>query len=192
MNQYLKYLSFVLVFCCASLASRSEASDDSGRCASTVIPQPVQEYIQRNYGAWKIQDEAGLNPRAYERWKAELPLACPGFAAGLFGSDGKPLYAALLVPAESKMRGHKLIILNAAANGQGYVGKVVDESTHGNGGNIFIRAAKIDDFMSHQDREKFHLRGKDGLLFFDAADDEYEVDFYFLSNGRYQREPIDY
>ncbi len=57
--------------------------------------------------------------------------------------------------------------------------------------NYFIRKVLISRFFSAESKRKFQVQVTEAILMVDSAEQEYEADIYFWSNGRFRREPVD-
>jgi hypothetical protein len=68
---------------------------------------------------------------------------------------------------------------------------IVDQSDDRGASNYFIRKVPISKFFSEESKKKFQVQASGGILIVDSAEQEYEADVYFWSNGRFQQQPVD-
>jgi len=154
------------------------------------LPLQLQNRLKREFTTWEIQEVANLHPRAKGRWGDQKPLECPGIAVGRFeGVDNT--YAVLLVPANKPDAAYKLLVFNPGAGKPADTLRIVEQWDKGSAGNYFIHRIKIKDFFSPEWVRKLHANARDGILFVDAGEKEYEADIYFWADGHYRHEPID-
>jgi hypothetical protein len=151
----------------------------------------LQSRLKEEFGSWKIQEPADLSPHAHERWESEKPPACPGIAVGKFEDAKTPSYAVLLVPQGHTDVSYKFLVFSPKAGQQSYEMRTVDSGGSG-AANHFIHRTPISKFFDWPSREKFQVHTVDGILLVDSAENEYGVEVYFWSGGRYRHEPIDY
>jgi hypothetical protein len=167
-------------------------STDASTCELGALPSDIQTRLKSDFGSWKIQQLADLSQRARERWKSEVPSQCPGIAIGYFESAKTLSYAILLVPAGHADVGYRLVVLSQKAGHRAYETTVVGKLDQNGAANYFIHTTPISKFFDEPSRNKFQARGVDGILLVDSAENEYGVEVYFWSGGRYRHEPIDY
>jgi len=105
------------------------------------------------------------------------------------GADNS--YAVLLVPTDNPDTAYKLLVFTASASKLADTLKSVEQWDKGGASNYFIHQIKIKDFFSPDWVRKLHVKTKDGILFVDAGDTEYEADIYFWADGQYRHEPTD-
>jgi hypothetical protein len=156
------------------------------------LPSDVQNRLKKEYGSWKIQESADLSKHARERWEPEKPPGCPGIAKGPFESAKTLSYALLLVPTGHTDESYRFLVFSPKAGGAGYVVRVIDKLDQKGAANYFIHRASISKFFDAPSRKKFGAHAVDGILLVDSAENEYGVEIYFWSGGRYRHEPIDY
>ena len=58
--------------------------------------------------------------------------------------------------------------------------------------NYFLRGMPIGKFFDEASKKRFRAHTADVILLFDSAEEEYEVDVYYWSEGRYRHDPVDY
>src|SRR5689334_1956117 len=172
-----------------SLLSMSAAHAMSA-CNLTALPLELQKRLKSEFSSWKIQDTANLTENAKERWQSEKPLACPGIAVGKFESQTRTSYALLLVPLSNPDSAYRFLVFTPNNGAQGGL-TTVESSDAPGAANGFVRAVALTKVFSADWRQKRNVAGPQGILFVDAAPDEYEADVYFWSAGRYRHEPID-
>jgi hypothetical protein len=169
----------------------AKSSEESALCKLESLPPDVQSRVKGEFGSWKIQEAAALSPRARERWQSEKPLACPGIAVGQFENVKMPSYAVLLVPQVHTDAGYKFLVFTPKAGQASFEMRAAD-SGDGGAANFFIHATPISKFFDEASRKKFQAHTVDGILLLDSAENEYEVDVYFWSDGHFRHNPIDY
>jgi hypothetical protein len=168
------------------------ANQISDLCRLKSLPADIQNQLKDNYRTWKIQGPSDLSLRARERWESEKPLACPGIAFGYFESAKSLSYAILLVPTGRPDGGYKLLIFGQKPNEAVYEVREVGSLDQNGASNYFIHRAPIGKFFDEASRKKFQAHTMDGILLVDSAENEYGVEVYFWSGGRYRYAPIDY
>jgi hypothetical protein len=97
-------------------------------------------------------------------------------------------YAVLLVPAERLARDYRLLIFSRdeGQSRQSYKAIVLDQSESADPDNFLIRSIRIADYFDKPSVTKFRVQAKDGVLFVDSAEDEYEVDVYYWAEGQFR------
>ncbi len=167
-------------------------SEGPALCKLGSLPADIQNRLKWEFGSWKIQEPSNLSARARERWESEKPLQCPGIAAGLFENAKKPSYAVLLVPNGHTGAGYKFLVFSSKAGQPSHETRVVEQSDGSGAANFFIRRVRISKFFDEHSKKKFQVQTSEGILLVDAAENEYETDVYFWTNGSYQHQPVDY
>ena len=170
----------------------AHASPSPTLCSVGSLPADVLNRLKQDYGSWKIQEPADLSRRAHERWENEKPLNCPGIAVGNFESSKALSYGILLVPTGHANVGYRFVVFSEKKGQPAYEAKLVDKFDQAGAANYFIRKTPISKFFDEPSRKKFQAHAIDGILFVDSAENEYGVEVYFWSGGRYRNEPIDY
>jgi hypothetical protein len=170
----------------------ASANQSPTLCKVESLPSDIQNRIKEEYGSWKIQEPADLSQRARDRWKSEKPLECPGIAVGHFESAKTPSYAILLVPMGHADGGYRFLVFSQKAGQPEYETSLVEKSDQKGAANYFIYRTLISKFFDEPSRRKFQAHTEDGILLVDSAENEYGVEVYFWSGGRYRHEPIDY
>jgi len=163
-----------------------------GLCKVESLPSDIQNRLKEEYGSWKIQEPADLSQRAREAWELEKPWACPGIAVGHFESAKTLSYAVLLVPTGHTDEGYRFLVFSQKLGQPGYEVRVLDKLDDKGAANYYIQSTPISKFFSEASRRKFQAHTKDGILLTDSSENEYGVEVYFWSGGRYLHEPIDY
>ena len=110
---------------------------------------------------------------------------------GLFQSAKTPCYVLLLVPIDHPDAGYRFLVFSRKTGQPSYETTVVEKSGDHGAPNYFIRKAPISRFFNEESRIKFQVQGRDCVEMVDSAEQEYEADIYFWSNGRFRREPVD-
>jgi len=156
------------------------------------LSSDIQNRLKEEYSSWKIQEPADLSQRAREAWEPEKPLACPGIAVGHFESPKTLSYAVLLVPTAHPNEGYRFLVFSQKLGQPGYEVRVLDKLDEKGAANYYIQGTPISKFFDEPSRKKFQAHTVDGILLVDSAENEYGVEVYFWSGGRYRHEPIDY
>jgi len=156
------------------------------------LPSDIQNRLKKEYDSWKIQEPADLSQRAHERWESKKPLQCPGIAVGHFEGAKTLSYAILLVPIGHVDAGYRFLVLSQETDQPAYETRLVDKLDQNGAANYFIYRTPISKFFDEPSRKKFQAHNVDGILLVDSAENEYGVEVYFWSGGRYRHEPIDY
>jgi hypothetical protein len=162
------------------------------QCNIEGLPPGVQKRLKQDFGAWKIQEPTDLSRRAHGRWESEKPPGCPGIAVGSFENAKTPSYAILLVPTGHAESGYRFLVFSQKTGQPAYETRLVAKLDQNGAANYFIHRTPINKFFDEQSRKKFQAYTVDGILLIDSAENEYGVEVYFWSGGRYQHEPIDY
>jgi hypothetical protein len=186
-NQISLLIAFGLLLAIAAAPARG---NEPSLCSPNTLPLELQNRLRRDFAAWRIQEASNLRPRAKGRWGSQKPLECPGIALGRFEGTDKA-YAILLVPTDNPDSAYKLLVFTPGANKLAETLRIVERSDKGGASNYFIHQIKIKDFFSSEWIRKLHVKTKDGILFVDAGETEYEADIYFFADGDYRHEPID-
>jgi hypothetical protein len=183
-------LSIAFGLLLAIAATPAKANGESSLCSLNALPVELQNRLKSEFTIWKIQEAPNLRPRAKGRWGDQKPLECPGIAVGRFeGADNS--YAVLLVPIDNPDAAYKLLVFTPGASNPADKLKSVEQWDKGGASNYFIHQIKIKDFFSPEWVRKLHVKTKDGILFVDAGETEYEADIYFWADGHYRHEPTD-
>jgi hypothetical protein len=167
------------------------AAEESTSCGLASLPADLQSRLKADYGSWKIQKAETLSEHARKTWERKKPPACPGIAVGLFELAKTPSYAVLLVPVDHPDAGYRFLVFSRKAAPQSYEATVVEQSDDKGASSYFIRKVAVSRFFSEASKRKFQVQAADAILMVDSADQEYEVDLYFRSNGRFQQHPVD-
>jgi len=185
-------MTAILVFGQTSpLPKVASATDASAPCNLGSFPSDVQNHLKSDFGSWKIQEPESLTDHARKTWAGKKPPACPGIAVGLFQSAKTPSYAVLLVPVDHPDAGYRFLIFRRKSQQPSYEITVVDQFDDRGASNYFIRKVPINKFFSEESKKKFQVQAIEGILMVDSAEQEYEADVYFWSNGRFQQQPVD-
>jgi hypothetical protein len=192
------FSTLLLITALANGQTRTSSSPSSGTtqaassCKLDSLPSDVQNRLKEEYGSWKIQESADLSNHARERWESEKPPECPGIAKGHFESAKTFSYALLLVPTDHPDQGYRFLVFSQKAGQPTYEAQVVEKLDQNGASNYFMRRTPISKFFDEPSRKKFQAHTVDGILLVDSAENEYGVEVYFWSSGRYRHEPIDY
>ena len=194
-------LSFRLILLItAAVVSCAPASPSSLRAAAFVAPDPcalgslpseIQIRLKQDFEAWKIQAADNLSEHARKSWDGKKPSGCPGIAVGLFQGVKVPSYAFLLVPVEHPDSGYRFLVFSRKTGQLSYEPIMIEKSDERGASNYFIRKVLVNELFSEEARKKFQVQTTQAVLMVDSAEQEYETDIYFWSNGRYQHQPVD-
>jgi hypothetical protein len=170
----------------------ARAAEGPTPCNLGSLPLDIQKSLKGDFGSWKIQEPENLSEHARKTWADKKLPGCPGIAVGLFQSAKTPSYAVLLVPVNHTDAGYRFLAFSRKTGQPSYETTVVERSDDRGASNYFIRKVPISKFFSEESKRKFQVQATEGILMVDSADQEYEADVYFWSNGRYRQEPVDY
>jgi hypothetical protein len=175
----------------ASACTAAQASKTS-LCNMDTLPKELRNRMKEEFSSWKVKEVSNLGPRAKARWESEKPLSCPGLAVGEFEKPNQLSYAVLLVPIKDPDSAYRLLIFTPGDGKAPSVFRKLDEWDKGGAGNYFIHRIRIAKVFSVKSVNKLRVKTRDGLLFCDSGENEYETDVLFSSQGKYRSEPIDY
>jgi hypothetical protein len=173
-------------------AQQPASKQESSLCRLDSLPTAIQHRLKQEYGPWKIQEPANLSQRAREAWEPEKPLACPGIVVGYFESAKGLSYSVLLVPTGHVDEGYRFLVFSQKLGQPGYEVRVLHKLDEKGAANYYIQNTPISKFFDEPSRKKFQAHTKDGILLTDSGENEYGVEVYFWSGGRYRHEPVDY
>ncbi len=167
------------------------AAQEPALCNLGSLPSDIQNRLKSDFGSWKIQEPENLSEYTRKTWAGKKPPACPGIAVGLFQSAKTPSYALLLVPIEHPDAGYRFLVFSRKTGQSSDESTVVEKSDDHGASNYFIRKVPISKFFGEESKRKFQVQATEGIVMTDSAEQEYEADIYFWSNGRYRQEPVD-
>lgn len=78
-------------------------------CDMKNLPQGIHDYLQRNFGEWKIVTSEDLLPDHKPVFLKRHPNKCPGFTSGKYKCSDRPLFAVVIISNE-KPRRSKLLV----------------------------------------------------------------------------------
>ena len=110
---------------------------------------------------------------------------------GLFQGVETPSYAVLLVPVDHPDAGYRFLVFSRKTGQPSYEATVVEHSDDHGASNYFIRKVPISKFFGEESKRKFQVQASEAIVMTDSAEQEYEADIYFWSDGRYRQEPAD-
>lgn len=160
-------------------------------CNLGFLPSDIQNRLKGEFGSWKVQKPENLSEYTRKTWAGKKLPGCPGIAVGLFQSAKTPSYALLLVPIDHPNAGYRFLVFNRKTGQPSYETTVVEKSDDHGASNNFILKVPITRYFSEESKRKFQVQATDSILMVDSAEQEYEADIYFWSNGRFRREPVD-
>ncbi len=168
------------------------AGEGPSPCNLGSLPSDIQNRLKADFGSWKVQESENLSEHARKTWAGKKLPECPGIAVGLFQSAKTPSYALLLVPVDHPDAGYRFMVFSRKTGQPSYEATVVEKSDDHGASNYFIRKIPIDEFFSEESKRKFQVQATEAILMVDSAEQEYEADIYFWSNGRYRQQAVDY
>ncbi len=170
----------------------ARAAEGPSLCNLGSLPSDIQNRLKGEFGSWKVQEPENLSEYTRKTWagKKKLP-GCPGIAVGLFRSAKTPSYAVLLVPIDHPDAGYRFLVFSSKTGQPSYETTVVEKSDDHGASNYFIRKVPVSRYFSEESKRKFQVQATEAILMVDSAEQEYETDIYFWSNGRFRREPVD-
>jgi hypothetical protein len=175
-----------------ALGQQPASKQESSLCRLDSLPTAIQHRLKQEYGPWKIQEPSNLSQRAREAWEPKKPLACPGVAVGYFESAKVLSYSVLLVPTGHVDEGYRFLVFSQKVGQPDYEVRVLDKLDEKGAANYYIQSTPVSKFFDEPSRKKFQAHTKDGILLTDSGENEYGVEVYFWSGGRYRHEPVDY
>ncbi len=167
------------------------AAEGPALCTLGSLPSDIQNRLKTEYGSWKVQEPENLSEYTRKTWAGKKPPGCPGIAVGRFQTAKTPSYALLLVPIDHADAGYRFLVFSRKTGQPSYETTVVEKSDDRRASNYFIRKVPISSYFSEESKRKFQAQGRDCIEMVDSAEQEYEADIYFWSNGRFRREPVD-
>jgi hypothetical protein len=167
------------------------APERPSTCNLGLLPSDIQNRLKEDFGSWRVQEAENLSVHARKTWAGKKLQGCPGIAVGLFQSAKIPSYALLLVPADHPDTGYRFLVFSRTPERPSYEATVVEKSDDHGASDYFIRKVPISEFFSEESKTKFQVQATEAILMVDSAEQEYEADIYFWSNGRYRQEPVD-
>jgi hypothetical protein len=170
----------------------ARANEKPELCKPESLPSEIQNRLKEEYGSWKIQEPTDLSQHAREAWGPEKPLTCPGIAVGHFESAKSLSYAVLLVPTGHPDGGYRFLAFSQKLGQPSYEVRVLDKLDKKGAANYYIQSTPISKFFDEASRKKFQAHTMDGILLTDSGENEYGVEVFFWSGGRYRHEPVDY
>jgi hypothetical protein len=172
-------------------AAPAGAAEGPVPCNFDSLPSDIQNRLKGELATWKVQEPENLSEYSRKTWAGKKPPGCPGIAVGLFQNAKAPSYAVLLVPVGHLDIGFRLVVFSRKVGLSSYEATVVERSNDHGASNYFIRKVPISRFFSEESKRKFQVQATEAILMVDSAEQEYEADIYFWSNGRFRREPVD-
>jgi hypothetical protein len=194
--QCMRMLILIMVSCAfqqteSAPSFRLTEAEESPSCDLSSLPADIQSTLKRDLSSWIVQTPERLSKSARSTWDARRPHSCPGMAIGMFEGMKYPAYALLLVPVNPSGPGYKLVIFSRSEDQSSYGMTIVEQSNDHGASNYFLRKASINDFFNEESKRKFQVQAAEAFLIVDSAEEEYEADLYFWSNGHFRREPVD-
>jgi hypothetical protein len=184
--------SSAAIFAHPSSALRVQASRGERRpCNVSQLPSEIQTRISTDFRAWEVQSTENLNHAARLRWEGEQSSGCPGIAKGSFKDSTQTSYAVVLVRSDRRDSAYKLVVFSHQKGSSAYEESIVEKSDRG-GSDFFIRQVPVAKFFNETSKKKFHVHATEAILMIDSAENEYEADIYFWSDGCFHQEPVDY
>jgi len=180
---------------------RAGGDEGSFPCSFGSLPSDIQNRLKGELATWKVQEPENLSEYTRKAWAGKKAPGCPGIAVGLFQNAKAPSYAVLFVPVGHPVHnkagfsetedGFRLAVFTRKVGLSSYEATVVERSNDHRPSNYFIRKVPTSRFFNEASKRKFQAQAAEGILMVDSAEQEYEADIYFWSNGRFRREPVD-
>jgi hypothetical protein len=161
-------------------------------CDAGVLPAGVQNRLKADFGGWKLQEPENLSHQARLSWAGKKIPACPGVAAGFFRSPKQTAYAVLLVPSGHPDTAYTFVVFAPQPGDSEYEELVVEKSDQRGASNFYVQQVPVSKFFDETSKKKFQVQATEAVLMVDSAENEYEAEIYFWSNGRFRQEPVDY
>jgi hypothetical protein len=181
-----------VVFVLVASSSQLQASDAERLCDTHKLPNEIQSQLARDFANWKVQSPENLSQQAKSSWSGRKNPACPGIATGFFRHPSQSSFALLLVPSEHPDAAYRFVVFNPQPGGSDFEELVVEKSdTHG-ASNFYVQQVAVSKFFDDRSGKKFKVQAADAILMVDSAENEYEADVYFWSNGRFRQQWVDY
>lgn len=111
---------------------------------------------------------------------------------GFFNGPKQTSYALLLVPSDHPDAAYRLVVFRPQQNYSAYEELIVEKSDDHGASNFFIQKVPVSKFFGEASMKKFQVHASEAIRMVDSAENEYEADVYFWSNGRFRQEPVDY
>ncbi len=170
----------------------ASAQESNVYCNPESVPSSIQSRLNSQFSDWKIENYTDLDKPALQRWLDEQPPACPGFATGRFHESPASSVALLLIPRSTKVTGYRFLIFTRVPGKAAYAMESIDvSSTERAAPYLFIRKVQLSKTYDLRSRRRFHIRAADGIMLVAAGRNEYEVDIFYWSNGKFQYSAID-
>jgi hypothetical protein len=169
----------------------ARAAEGPSLCNLGSLPSDIQNRLKGEFGSWKVQEPENLSEYTRKTWAGKKLPGCPGIAVGLFQSAKTPSYTVLLVPIDHPDAGYRFLVFSSKTGQPSYETTVVEKSDDHGASNYFIRKVPVSRYFSEESKRKFQVQATEAILMVDSAEQEYETDIYFWSNGRFRREPVD-
>jgi hypothetical protein len=98
----------------------------------------------------------------------------------------------LLIPKDEGERGYRFLIFTPQGKTGPYDMKAIDVVANTREAPyLFIRSVQLSKTFDAASRRKFQIRAQDGIMLVAAGVEEYEVDIYYWSKGKFEYSPID-
>jgi hypothetical protein len=159
-------------------------------CSNVQDSPKLKKLLETNYASWMVQTKRSLSKTAALRWSAQKALGCPGAIEGEFLPDGAKAYVLLLVSRERSDGGYLLVMVKEVA-GQDSRPEIVETSERAGSSSYFLQKVRTSAYFNPEKTKKFKPQAEESFLVFDAAEQEYGVDLYFWSEGRFESSPVD-
>lgn len=110
----------------------------------------------------------------------------------LFRHPSEKSFALLLVPSDHPDAAYRFVVFNPHSAGPGFDELVVEQSDVRGASNFYIQKVSVSKFFDEASKKKFHVQATEAVLMVDSAENEYEADVYFWSDGRFRQQWVDY
>jgi hypothetical protein len=168
------------------------ALDGETQCRLETLPVELQNRLNSDFAAWKMQEISDLGKSAKARWAAEKPQSCPGIAVGEFEIPNRTSYAVLLVPVGNPRAAYRLAVFTPSENNSTSILRIAESWDKGGASNKFIHTVRVNKVFSADWIRRLRVGTPEAILSVESAEGEYGTEVYFWADNRYHHEPIDY
>jgi hypothetical protein len=161
----------------------ARAAEGPSLCNLGSLPSDIQNRLKGEFGSWKVQEPENLSEYTRKTWAGKKLPGCPGIAVGLFQSAKTPI--------DHPDAGYRFLVFSSKTGQPSFETTVVEKSDDHGASNYFIRKVPVSRYFSEESKRKFQVQATEAILMVDSAEQEYETNIYFWSNGRFRREPVD-
>ena len=190
-NALMDDMRLLLTILVVLVVSSSQIQARQRLCETRQLPSDIQSRLSKDFANWMVQSPENLSQQAKSSWAAGKNLGCPGIATGFFRNSSQSSVALLLVPSEHPDAAYRFVVFNPQS-GSGFEELVVEKSDVHGASNFYIQKASVSKFFNEASKKKFRVQAAELVLMVDSAENEYEADVYFWSNGLFRQQWVDY